>query len=303
MVFGFTTSAGSDILVRPQQHQEGNTMLRADPTTFSAKKASIDSSPRRMSSSPNLRTRGTKPLVLQRRNNSGSTVDIADDDSRYSSSSQTMPPPLALITTSSSSYSKDSSTSERVKDSSTRINPNNRNSNTFLSRIRKRNALFGKHRRSMSLLANDGKPPLMKTRVRVGEDGGVETFYYNGNELDYSDDEQETSGKGSYNRDQAGSFSRCVSVGGYCSSDGGTGLSSSLDVHRDVASYDDGFEEDDDDDSLCGSMYFVNNESTLLEFSPEELVSPHKAPHHQQQSSKEKRRLSLSSFRPSRTMH
>jgi hypothetical protein len=164
---------------------------------------------------------------------------------------------------------------------------------------------------------HDGRPPLMKTRLRMEENGCVETFYYNSHELDYSDDDDDdedendkvvegeeektvnnnvpisAGGSGGNGRRRRSNFT----FGGYCrhscSSNKTSGLVTSptqaISMDHDEADRDDdhvvedsasnNMEKDDDDDdcddSLEGSMYFVNNESTLLEFSLEELVAPY----------------------------
>ncbi|KAL3921442.1 MAG: hypothetical protein SGILL_002746 [Bacillariaceae sp.] len=273
----------------------------------------------------------SKQQQLQRRNNSSFTMDADDEaedeeESRCSTSFDESPPPLALITaTSSCSWTAsptDSSSSEKSRRRPKRTTTAATNCTTTLfSRIRQRVV-----RKPGLFYGRGGKPPLMKTRLRVEDDGGIETFYYNPQELDYSDDDEDDdeqqdgaalpvsrngAGKGRTTAqvkdqsDRTGSFSRGITVGGYCSSlDGGP--TSSLKAGQKVISFDSGVEKkqqddyddgfSDDDDSLAGAMCFLSNESTLLEFSADELVKELSKEH-----SLPKRRLSLSSFRSTMT--
>jgi hypothetical protein len=130
------------------------------------------------------------------------------------------------------------------------------------------------------ILTTDGRPPLFKTRLRIQEDGGIETYYYNTHELDYSDDEEDLdqeAGGGScwlsrsqplqQQHDLIGS---AITIGGYFSE--GAGGAQEVSVESDIKFNDD--VEEWDDDSWAGlSMYFVNNESVLLEVAPEDLAT------------------------------
>lgn len=164
------------------------------------------------------------------------------------------------------------------------------------------------------MLADDGRPPLMKTRLRMQENGCVETFYYNSNELVYSDDEEEcpSSDRGGRRRP------RCAfPAAGYCRHSSGAvtsptqaiSIETANDAEENGSGSSSNMEEDGDEweDSLDGSMYFVNNESTLLEFSVEELVNPTASSQHTAAAAAEsgKTRLSLLHFptRSCRTVH
>jgi hypothetical protein len=139
------------------------------------------------------------------------------------------------------------------------------------------------------------------------ENGDIETFYYNSHELDYSDDDDDddddddekeetvnthlsTCGGAAagrrHLRKRSSTFEGHWQHSGNSSYNSGVVTSPTQAIstdHDDDDSNDNvedstsnDMEEDNTwDDSLEGSMYFVNNESTLLEFSLEELVAPH----------------------------
>ncbi|KAG7359456.1 hypothetical protein IV203_034554 [Nitzschia inconspicua] len=224
-------------------------------------------------------------------------------------------PPLLLelmASTSSCSWTASptlSSSSDKVRDTSISSGTNKvRTAPCFLSRLRIRNKSIDTRspqnrgaKRSI-MTTDDGRPPLMKTRLRMEENGCVETVRYNSHELDYSDDEEEDLSRPVQPTSSSRRRSRTLD-GWYCHH-------RTIDTGNLEQESHDGSGDDYWEDSLDGSMYFVNNESTLLEVSPEELVKPttlSSLQHHQRDDSTTathllKRKL-LRSMRSCRTIH